>query len=82
LSIALLYLWFVLHRRGAALALPLFLVFLADLVTLPLVCYFFPMLKTFTPIESRYLGLFWSGWLVNPNQPKKPSSHLLDAVER
>jgi hypothetical protein len=59
LSIAFLYLWFVLRWRGAALGLPLFLVFLADLVTLPLVWYFFPTLKPFTPFAGRFLGLFW-----------------------
>jgi hypothetical protein len=58
LLVAGLYLGLLLRLRGATLANLLVLVSLADLVTFPLVWFFFPSFAPFTPFYNRALGIF------------------------
>jgi hypothetical protein len=58
LLVAGLYGWFVLRWREPELDLLLVLVGLADLITLPMVWFFFPSFAKFMPVESRSLGIF------------------------
>ncbi len=59
LLVAGMYLGIGLRKRGAALANLLVLVVLADLVTFPLVWFFFPSLAPFAPPGMRALGKYF-----------------------
>jgi hypothetical protein len=58
LLVAWLYLWYWLRWRGEQLTTVLILVCLLDLVTVPLVWFFFPSFAPFVSYEIRSLGIF------------------------